>query len=295
MLLDYIWIIHRANSVIAKNKANDCTRTLESLGINVISKVLDIGNSDLNTLVSEDKELPNLAVVLGGDGTVLNAARQLSKYQIPIISFNVGGNLGFLTHDQSLLNNEKVWIGIKNNLFKIEERMMLNANLKLESNNVNRNDSFWALNDFYFRTYSDEISPTCNLELQIDGEKVDNYKGDGLIVSTPTGSTAYAMASGGPILHPSINAFVVSAICPMSLSSRPIVIPGESKIIIRTLGDKNRRVKFWQDGSSGALIKSGDKCCITKAKNNARMIVLQNSPSYYQTLTSKLHWAGSLT
>ena len=84
---------------------------------------------------------------------------------------------------------------------------------------------YWALNDFYIRAYRDEVSPTCTLELAIDGEVVDKYKGDGLIFSTPTGSTAYAMAAGGPILHPGLQAILVHPICPMSLASRPVVVP----------------------------------------------------------------------
>ena len=102
------------------------------------------------------------------------------------------------------------------------------------------------------------------------------------------------MAAGGPILHPEIDAIVVSAICPMSLSSRPIVIPGNSKLVVNALGDQNRKIKLWQDGASGALIQAGDKCIIKKAQHHAQMVVLEQSPSYYRTLTQKLHWAGSL-
>ena len=299
MILNIVWVIYRSNSKIAKEESIHCEQKLKDLGIEVINIEIGIeSNYNLsNNLIDHNHSLPNLAIVLGGDGTVLGAARQLSIYNIPILSFNVGGNLGFLTHDQSLLRDQNLWDKIKRNNFTIQPRMMLEANLKInqkESEHNKKNSSFWALNDFYFRSYRDEISPTCTLELQIDGETVDEYRGDGLIIATPTGSTAYAMATGGPILHPSIEGIIVSAICPMSLSSRPIVIPSSSTLVVRALGDETRRVKLWQDGASGALTNPGEKCVIKKASQNAQMVLLEESPSYYTTLTKKLHWAGSV-
>tara|TARA_Y100001968_G_scaffold132009_1_gene120475 strand:+ start:407 stop:1324 length:918 start_codon:yes stop_codon:yes gene_type:complete len=298
MILNIVWVIYRSNSQISKKESITFSNLLKDLGIEVIN--LEIGiNSDSNplyNLIEIKKSLPDLAIVLGGDGTVLSAARQLSKYSIPILSFNVGGNLGFLTHDKSLLKDKNLLKKIKEDRFTIQPRLMLEAELQInrKESKKNINSSFWALNDFYFRSYRDEISPTCTLELQINGETVDEYRGDGLIISTPTGSTAYAMATGGPILHPSIEAIIVSAICPMSLSSRPIVIPSSSTLSVIAIGDQTRRVKLWQDGASGALIEPCDKCVITKAKQNAKMVLLEETPSYYTTLTNKLHWAGSV-
>tara|TARA_Y100001968_G_scaffold331466_1_gene386238 strand:- start:5019 stop:5933 length:915 start_codon:yes stop_codon:yes gene_type:complete len=294
MILNNVWVIYRSDSNIAKSESIKCINQLKSLGIKVKDSILGIGIDPLSKLISTSSTLPELAIVLGGDGTVLRAARRLSIHKIPILSFNVGGNLGFLTHDHSLLNSGNIWKDIYEDRFLITPRMMLHANLDSQSNTKSQNCSYWAVNDFYFRSYRDEISPTCHLELEIDGETVDQYKGDGLIISTPTGSTAYAMATGGPILHPYIDAIIVSPICPISLSSRPIVIPGNSKLIVKALGDKTRGVKLWQDGSSGALAAPGDKCIIKKADHQALMVVLADSPSYYRTLTQKLHWAGSL-
>ena len=293
MNLNNIWVIYRSDSLTAKNKALSCASELNSLGVKASHYILGIEDNQLKLLLKDSDTFPDLAIVLGGDGTVLRAARNLAINNIPILNFNVGGNLGFLTHDHSLLDSEVILKKILDDDFSIEERMMLKANLEFNSNE-NQNTSYWALNDFYFRSSRDETSPTCNLELEIDGEIVDEYKGDGLIVSSPTGSTAYALATGGPILHPQIDAIIVSPICPMSLSSRPIVIPGGSKIVIRAIGDKTRMVKLWQDGVSCSLMEPGDKFIIQKANHNARMVVLQESPSYYRTLTQKLHWAGSI-
>ncbi|WP_320663408.1 NAD(+) kinase [Prochlorococcus sp. MIT 1223] len=296
MLLKNVWIIYRSNSEVAEKEALRCFKKLDSLGVNVLHRILGNQTSSIKDLLNSTKVLPNLVIILGGDGTVLRAARQLAIKNIPIISFNVGGNLGFLTHEKSLLNHKETWQKILDGRFKLQKRMMLHANLELNYKSVNnlQKCSYWALNDFYLRSYKDEFSPTCRIGLEIDGEIVDEYKGDGLIISTPTGSTAYTLATGGPIVNPEIDAIVVSAICPMSLSSRPIVIPASSKIIIKTLGDANEKVKMWKDGETGAITRPGDKCTIEKSKHNVSMIVLEGSPTYYRTLSQKLHWAGSL-
>ncbi len=297
MKLDLVWIIYKSNSQSAKEEAILCSENLNSLGVEVISSESGLEFNPFPNLLSETNRLPNLAIILGGDGTVLGAARHLSIHTIPILSFNVGGNLGFLTHDQQLLRSKDLWVKLKQDQFSLQSRMMLEGKLeinKTKSNEIKRKNLFWALNDIYFRSYRDEISPTCSLELEIDGEAVDIYKGDGLILSTPTGSTAYAMASGGPILHPSVEAIVVSPICPMSLSSRSIVVPAGSKLIIKPVGNKNPRVKIWQDGVGQSLLQEGERCLIQKAKHHALMIKLEKSSSYYRTLTKKLHWAGSL-
>ena len=294
MNLKLICILYLSKSQLAKDEAFRCSKEIELRGIEIVVAPIGGDKDPLLNLFSELSTLPDLAIVLGGDGTVLGAARHLATHGIPILSFNVGGNLGFLTHDKNQLNSPTLWERIMANNFYIQPRMMLEACIENRSNKHKQNNLL-ALNDFYFRSFRDEISPTCSLQLEIDGEIVDQYKGDGLILSTPTGSTAYAMASGGPILHPDIEGIIVSAICPMSLSSRPVVVPVKSKINIRALGNENRRVKLWQDGSSGCLVETDDNCIIQKSKYQALMINLENSPSYFRTLSKKLHWAGSLS
>ena len=294
MNLNLVWILKRLDSLSAEKEAINCKKELESFGSKVLISSLGNEENPFPHLFKSANNIPNLAIVLGGDGTVLGAARHLATNKIPILSFNVGGNLGFLTHDPRLLKQKNIWKELLKDRFQIEQRMMLEAIILNKDGNKKNSSSFLALNDFYFRSYRDEISPTCNLELEIDGEKVDQYKGDGLILSTPTGSTAYAMAAGGPILHPSIDAIVLSAICPMSLASRPVVVPIDSKLIIKTIGVKNSRVKLWQDGASGCLIEPGERCIIQKAKHDTFMLKLKEGLSYYRTLSNKLHWASSL-
>ena len=296
MTTNLIWILYRSDSDSAQKETLNCKEIIESYGKKVLISEISVENKNINELLSSSDGLPEIAIVLGGDGTVLRAARYLSPKNIPILSFNVGGNLGFLTHDRNILKQENLWERISTNNFNIQKRMMLEATVFTEKNNnqskVKR--SFFALNDFYFRSCTEEITPTCSLELEIDGEAVDKYKGDGLIFSTPTGSTAYAMAAGGPIIHPSLDAIIVSAICPMSLASRPIVVPPDSQLAIKPIREKKQKIKLWLDGASGCLIEANDTCLIKKSNHSTSIIILDENLSYYKTITQKLHWASSL-
>ena len=300
MHLDLVWLIYRVDSENALREANRCEVELKELGIQV-AKFKSLSSSiTFSQLLNNQEQLPNFVVVLGGDGTVLNAASHFGVHKIPVLSFNVGGNLGFLTHDRILLKSKNVWERIINNDYSIAKRMMLEANTRMaieEDSDVNINKkliNYPALNDFYFRAYEDDLSPTCTLELEIDGEIVDQYKGDGLIISTPTGSTGYSMNTGGSILHPDLEAIIISPICPISLSCRTLIVPASSKLTIKPIGNKNRKIKLWKDGRSFGLLNQGDSCFIHKASHSANMIILDKSSSYYRTLTEKLHWAGSI-
>ena len=102
------------------------------------------------------------------------------------------------------------------------------------------------------------------------------------------------MAAGGPIIHPSLDALIVSAICPMSLASRPIVVPPESQLVIKPIRENRQKIKLWLDGSSGCLIEGNDTCLIKKSNHSTSIIILDENLSYYKTITQKLHWASSL-
>ena len=296
MTTNLIWILYRSDSDTAYKETLNCKKIIEGYGKKVLFSEISNETNNINQLFSVSEILPEIALVLGGDGTVLRAARFLSQKNIPILSFNVGGNLGFLTHDRHILKQANFWERVSNNRFNIQKRMMLEATVFTENNKNERTikKSFFALNDFYFRSFTEEIAPTCSLELEIDGEAVDKYKGDGLIFSTPTGSTAYSMAAGGPIIHPSMEAIIVSAICPMSLASRPIVVPPESELVIKPIREKKQKIKLWLDGTSGCIIESNDTCLIKKSNHSTSIIILNENLSYYKTITQKLHWASSL-
>ena len=314
MLLDRVWLIWRSGSQAAQRQARRCADELRHHGSQVSVASAGLRSNPFPGLLASEPAPPDLAVVLGGDGTVLGAARHLAPHGVPILSFNVGGHLGFLTHERRLLQHageasaESLWQRLRDDRFALERRMMLQARIQRAGAPATPNPAaaeaepgveadgpHLALNDFYFRPALDEVSPTCLLELDIDGEVVDQYRGDGLIIATPTGSTGYAMAAGGPILHPGIEAIVVNPICPMSLSSRAIVVPPRSQLSVWPLGETSRRVKLWKDGAHATVLDPGDRCRVQRSPHPALLVVLEQSPSYYRTLSRKLHWAGSLS
>ena len=307
MLLERVWLIARSGSQAAQRQAKRCAEDLRSQGVHVVTAQSGLYANPFPGLLATEDALPDLALVLGGDGTVLGAARHLAPLGVPILSFNVGGHLGFLTHERKLLKlsgeEDCLWDRLRDDRFALERRMMLQAHVErgrtygLEGGSGGPQDleeTHLALNDFYFRPCLDEVSPTCVLELEIDGEVVDQYRGDGLIIATPTGSTGYAMAAGGPILHPGIEAIVVNPICPMSLSSRAVVVPPRSQLSVWPLGETSRRVKLWKDGAHATQLEPGDRAIVQRSTHPALQVVLEQSPSYYRTLTRKLHWTGSL-
>jgi len=292
MRLERVWLIIRQDSQVARREAHLCLQELQEIGVKLTVAESGLSTNPFPGLLATETERPDLALVLGGDGTVLGAARHLAPLDVPILCFNVGGNLGFLTHDRRLLR-ETLWTRLREDHFALERRMMLAASI--DSGDGVLQGPHTALNDFYLRPCLDELSPTCQLELDIDGEVVDQYRGDGLIIATPTGSTGYSMAAGGPILHPGIEAMVINPICPMSLSSRAIVVPPRSRLTIWPLGESYRRVRLWKDGVQATVLEPGDRCVVQRSDCVALMVVLNQNPSYYSTLTQKLHWAGSLT
>ena len=339
MRLERVWLIVRSGSQAAQRQARRCADDLSGQAVAVTVAESGLSTNPFPRLLEAEGSPPDLAVVLGGDGTVLGAARHLAAYGVPILSFNVGGHLGFLTHERRLLHlssdhphGAHLWQRLREDRFALERRMMLAAQIETPgatgpapsappaasplpaaSSLASPGSAFaasgaeppgagplppgphLALNDFYLRPSLDELSPTCVLELEIDGEVVDQYRGDGLIIATPTGSTGYAMAAGGPILHPGIEAIVVNPICPMSLSSRAVVVPPRSRLSVWPLGDRSRRVALWKDGVHAGGLGPGDRCVIQQAPHPALLLQLEQRPSYYRTLRHKLHWAGSLS
>ncbi len=297
MKLSLVLIIYRSKSKIAKETALFCENLLKSQKIAVIKLASTFDSKTLQLNLEINNCLPDLVIVLGGDGTVLKTANAIFNFNIPILSFNIGGNLGFLSQDRKFLIEKSFIDLLEKNKFKIDERTILQCNhhaIDLIDRNYKISE-FYALNDFYFKSIETDISPTNQISIEINNEKVNEYKGDGLIISSATGSTAYSMAAGGPIVHPLINAFVINAICPMSLSSRPIVIPDNSKIVIKNINKEKNSLQLWKDGTKCLILHENDYCEIIKANKPAKMVSLNNNISYYSTLVKKLEWRGNLS
>ncbi len=238
----------------------------------------------------------DLALVLGGDGTALTAARHLAASGIPILAVNVGGNLGFLTESfEEFKDSEAVWDRLLEDRYAIQRRMMLQARI-YEGDRKNMetvSDRFLALNEMCVKPASADRMITSILEMEIDGQVVDQYQGDGLIVATPTGSTGYTVSANGPIMHDGMKAITVTPICPMSLSSRPIVLPPGSVVSVWPLGDYELNTKLWTDSVLATSIWPGQRVDVRMADCDAKFIILRENYSYYQTLREKLQWAGA--
>jgi len=205
--------------------------------------------------------------------------------------------LGFLTQEKDFLFDKSFIEILEKEEYIIDCRNRLNCNVCIIGRSPQKKiiKSYEALNDFYFKSVEEDISPTNQIQIEIDNEKVNEYKGDGLIISTSTGSTAYSMAAGGPIVHPSVDAMIINPICPMSLASRPIVIPNTSKVIIKPVKKSKGAIKLWRDGSKCMTIKETYCCEIKKSKSPCKIIKFKKSSNYYNTLIKKLDWKGDLS
>ncbi len=230
------------------------------------------------------EELPehaDLLIVLGGDGTLLSAARLAVGRRVPILAVNLGG-LGFLT-SVSLDELFPILEEIFANRHRISERVML-ASEVVRGGSIIRQQM--ALNDAVLN--KEALARIMDLELRVDGEYVTTYKADGLIVATPTGSTAYSLSAGGPILYPLVDAFVVTPICPHTLTNRPIVIPDSVIIEIGFQSGENNAF-LTLDGQIGIELSPGDRVVLRSAPNKLRL-VRPTKKTYYEILRSKLKW-----
>jgi NAD+ kinase len=223
---------------------------------------------------------PNFVVVLGGDGTLLSAARAVAKAGIPIIGVNLG-SLGFLT-EIALPELYSTLEAVDQGKCMFEERAMLHCELV-------RGDvcvaSFDSLNDAIINKSA--IARLVEFDLYVDDGFVSNYKGDGVIISTPTGSTAYSLAAGGPILMPSVNAFILTPVCPHSLTHRPLVVRDTSKIkvVVRSI-DEEAFLSI--DGQVGTPIANGDHILCRKSEYRVRLLRLRKT--FFDVLRTKLKW-----
>ena len=225
----------------------------------------------------------DLVLVLGGDGTLLSAARMVEERGVPILGINMGG-LGFLTE----VGGEHLYKTLERVFakdFYVEERLMLRARLDRQGRRIAQAT---VLNDVVVT--KGELSRMIAMTITIDGRFVTSLRGDGLILSTPTGSTAYSMSAGGPIVSPAVNALVITPICPHTLTHRPLLVPGTATLAVTlTSHDKGAMVTF--DGQAGVAIREGDTVTIKPSQHKTRLIRFPER-TYYDVLRRKLKWGG---
>jgi NAD+ kinase len=227
----------------------------------------------------------DVAIVLGGDGTMLGIARQLAQYNVPLIGINQG-RLGFMT-DISLDRMIPVLTEMLNGKVESEQRSLLEGVVERGGKTI-----FQALafNDVVVARGSG--SGMVELRVEVDGHFMYNQRSDGLIIATPTGSTAYALSVGGPLLHPSLRGIGLVPIAPHALSNRPIVVPESSKIVIEVIGGRDTSVNF--DMQSLASLMHHDRIVVQRSQHSITFLHPQGW-TYYDTLRRKLHWNEHLS
>lgn len=231
-------------------------------------------------LVSEKKlgSACDMLISLGGDGTILRYARLLGPSKTPILGVNLG-KLGFLA-EVSLDELNECLDEILRNEYTIETRMML------ESQGNGMKSRFTALNDVVVSKYG--ASRVMDIETYVNGEFLATFTGDGIIISTPTGSTAYALANGGPIVTPRNRTITISPICPHTLTARPVIVPDDSVIVLKVLSSVSG-IQLTADGQQEKQLSSPATVTVRRAPFEARL-VKRKGMNYYDVLRRKLHW-----
>lgn len=224
-----------------------------------------------------------LMLVLGGDGTLLSVARGVGKRETPLLAVNLGG-LGFLmtTGPEAIFNAlEKVLAGE----YQLQRRTVLSAKVLREGETLAR---YSALNDVVVNKAA--IARLVHLEIFIDDEFMCAYRADGLILSTPTGSTAYSLAAGGPVISPAVKGLCVTPICPHTLSNRPVVVADSSSVQVVFCGGDDTTF-LTVDGQVGINLKTGDRIEISKADHGVR-IIQPEQLRFFDVLRAKMQWGG---
>ena len=246
----------------------------------LVSKIM--GKNNIKHILLTTREYTpdcTFAIVLGGDGTILKTSRYYAPYNVPVLGINLG-RLGFLSQAKSTQIEDAIGSVLKGS-FKIENRMMLSG----------MDGKLTALNDIVIK--GDAFSRTSRLYVHINDNIVCDYLADGIIISTPTGSTAYTLSAGGPILSPVLDAMVIVPICPHTMNARPIVIPSDE--VIKVTSSQNKPLlKISADGQETFAIGPSDEIEIKKSPYFAKLVLLNlEQNSFYSVLKEKLHWGLS--
>lgn len=230
---------------------------------------------------NEIPALVDIIIVMGGDGTLISVARSIGELNTPILGVNLG-SLGFLTEitRQELFPVlDKVLAGN----YTVSDRLMLEA---VVSRNGSKANKYQLLNDVVINKGA--LARIIDMELYVNDSYLTTFKADGLIISSPTGSTAYNLAAGGPIIYPGTDCFVITPICPHMLTNRPMIVPADSVIRIE-VKFKDEDVVLTADGQVGMPLKGGDIVEVCRSDNRTRLI-LSPDKEYFEILRTKLRW-----
>ncbi|MDO9757754.1 NAD(+) kinase [Glaesserella parasuis] len=237
--------------------------------------------------IAEIGKWADLVIVIGGDGNMLGMARQLAKYRVPLIGIN-RGNLGFLTDIAPQTAFEQLHSCLERGEFMIEERFLLDAKIEQNGKIIEANN---ALNEVV--VHSSQIARTIDFEVSIDGKFAFSQRSDGLIIGTPTGSTAYSLSAGGPILTPNLNAIALVPMNPHSLSSRPLVVDGDSVVSMRFAEYNQPNLVISCDSQRLLPFSPDERILVQKSPDKLRLLHLKDY-NYFNVLGSKLGWLSKL-
>jgi NAD+ kinase len=276
-----IGIISKVNHPAAVELAIDIVEFLREKGIEVVceDRMSGLIAKEICRPAQKLIEQTDLLVVVGGDGTMLHACRMVGDMEIPILGINMG-RLGFLaeiTPDEAFSTLEKALDGD----IQIENRVRLAATVKRNGDVIAR---YHVLNDFVINI--GRLARIIDLEVSIGDRTITKLRADGLIVGTPTGSTAYNMSAGGPIVYPSLGAILITPICPHTLTFRPILVSDTETVSIKVMGPEDALLTA--DGQVGNELLTGDEIIIKRAEKPCRLVV--SSRGFFSILHSKLNW-----
>ncbi len=271
-------VIAKRASPEAQQMARELVEWLERRGLTVACDAGD--EAGLGPFAPEEPY--GLAVVLGGDGTLLSVARRLAP-GTPILGVNLG-SLGFLAE----IGRDELYpalAGVLTGRFELESRALVAVELERAAGTV---AAFRFLNDAVIARSA--LSRIIQLTVHVDGRLVASYRSDGLIISTPTGSTAYNLSAGGPIVHPLLPVALLTPICPHTFSMRPLVVPAASRIEV-TLDTHREEVYLTLDGQEGTELGFGDTVRL-RPNDEAVRLVKVSARTFYDGIRDKLHWGG---
>jgi NAD+ kinase len=274
-------ILKRHDSRIPKIMAG-IAPWLQSRGVEIIIDEPTIEQFLGQATVVAPQDLPRFVdaiAVFGGDGTFLYAARMVALSRVPIIGINLG-SLGFLT-EVKLEEMQKAFEDLLNGDYQLEDRMLLEVDLIKKDRSSTR---YLALNDAVINKGA--LARIIELEVSVNEQLVTMTRADGLIISTPTGSTGYSLSAGGPILHPTLEALIITPICPHTLTNRPVVVSNEA--IVEVCLRRGTDVMLTLDGQVGMALGQGDLLRVRKASAALRLI--QSGTPFFKLLREKLKW-----
>lgn len=273
-----------ASGASSRHALEDIAHFLHAQGCEVVFELDTADNMGISgyptlTVPAIGKQC-DLGLVVGGDGTMLGIGRQLARFNVPLIGINQG-RLGFIT-DIRFDNFAATLAPMLQGEFEEDLRSLMHAKVMRDGHCV---FDALAMNDVVVNRAA--TSGMVELRVEVDGRFVANQRADGLIISTPTGSTAYALSAGGPLLHPSIPGWVLVPIAPHTLSNRPIVLANASEIAIEVVAGRDASASF--DTQSLASLLHGDRIVVTRSEHQVRFLHPKGW-SYFDTLRQKLHW-----